>query len=92
MMQWFIRLPRYGRPLAALNRNGIDIHRRPRRRGLIEGGIALAELVESILESAGLLEPPARPLRLPVMVRHPKPLMPSELPHIPAGTPLLSTD
>jgi len=83
-MRWFIRLPRYGRPLAALNRNGIDIERRP-RRGLTRAAIALASLVQEIPALAGFLDRSARVLRFPLLIRAPQPLKPGDFPHIPRG-------
>ena len=88
-MKWFIRLPRYGRPLAALNRNGIDIERRPRRR-LAKAAIALASLVQEMPALARFLDHSARILHFPLLIHTPRPLRPADFPHVPRGYELLS--
>lgn len=89
VMGWFIRLPRYGRPLAALNRNGIDIHRRPRFRGALQNVVSLAALIQTMLEAAGVLESPTRSPRLPLLYRPAPPPTAVNYPHVPRGSPAM---
>jgi hypothetical protein len=91
-MRWFIRLPRYGRPLAALNRNGIDIERRALSRGPGSVRITVASLLEFMLDAANLIIGPVRFPRLPLLIRGLRRPKLGEFPHIPRGNRVLPSE
>ena len=90
-MRWFIRLPRYGRPMAALNRNGIDIERRSLTR--VPGPrVSLANLLAFMKDAMEWLAGPPRTPRLPLLFRRVPYARPGEFPHIPRGNRVLTSE
>lgn len=91
VMRWFVRLPRHGRLLAALNRNGIDIERRPRDQRS-ETVVQLGALFECLREAAQQLRDRLCGPRVPLLLRPPRPLTARDFPHVPYGTPIRSEE
>lgn len=82
-LNWLIRLPRYNRRLAALNRNGIDVERRPRRR--LKSVVALSALIEAMRDAVRALGHVYRSPRFPLLRRRVRRPFGIEWPHIPTG-------